>query len=189
MDDFGAAFALGLGLFGHGAEHGFGHVDLLDFDRDDFHAKGRGVAVDDGLDADVQGFAMSKEAVEVDFAEHRSQGGLGKLRGLVDVIGYFDDGLGGVDNAKRDDGVDLEGDVVAGDDVLRGNLHRLLAETDANDLVEGAKDPDDAGALGGLPHASQSKDNASLILFQDVEGVDQVEEDDDDGEEDREGHV
>src|SRR5205807_1839861 len=98
--------------------------------------------------------------VEVDFAQHRAQGGLGKLRGLVDVIGYFDDGLGGVDNAKGDDGIDLKGDVVAGDDVLRGDLHRFLPQTDANDLLEWAEDPDDARALCGFFHATQCKDDA-----------------------------
>ena len=51
VDDFGAAFAFGLGLLGHGAEHGLGQVDLLDLDGDDFYAEGGGVAVDDGLDA------------------------------------------------------------------------------------------------------------------------------------------
>ena len=35
VDDLGAALALGLGLLGHGAEHGFRHVDLLDLDGDD----------------------------------------------------------------------------------------------------------------------------------------------------------
>src|SRR5258708_407760 len=189
MDDLGAALALRLGLFGHGAEHGLGHVDLLDLDRDDLDAKRRGVAVDDGLDADVQGFAVSQETVEVDFAQHRAQGGLSKLRGLVDVVGYFDDGLGGVNYAEGDDGVYFQRDVVAGYDVLRGNLHRFLPQTDANNLVERAEDPDDAGALGCFLHASQSKDNAPLVLFEDVEGVDQVEEDYDDGEEDRERHM
>ena len=48
------AVFFGFGLFRHGAEHGLGHIDLLDLDRDDFDAKGRGVAVDDGLDSQIQ---------------------------------------------------------------------------------------------------------------------------------------
>ncbi len=130
----------------------------------------------------------ARSLVEIDFAEDGAQGGLGELRGLVDVVGDLDDGLGGVDDAEGDDGVDLEGDVVAGDDVLRRDLHGLLAEGDANDLVEGAEDPDDAGALGGLLHAAEAEDDAALILFEDVEGVDEVEDDDGDGEEERERH-
>jgi hypothetical protein len=146
------------------------------------------VAVDDGLDSDVKGFAVGEEAVEVDFAEDRAQGGLCELRGLVDVVGDFDDGLGGVDDAEGDDGVDLEGDVVAGDDVLRGDFHRLLAETDADDLVEGAEDPDEAWARGCLLDPAEAKNDASLVLFEDVEAVDEVENYYDDGEEQRERH-
>ena len=109
VDDFGTAFAFGFGLLGHGAEHVFRHVDLLDFDRDDLDSEGRGMAVDDGLDALVELFAMSEEAVEIDFAEDGAQGGLGELGGLVDVVGDFDDGLGGVDDAQGDNGVDFGG--------------------------------------------------------------------------------
>ena len=69
-------------------------------------------------------------------------------RGLVDVVGDLDDGLDGVDDAEGDDGVDLEGDVVAGDDVLGWDLHGLLTEGDADDLVERAEDEDDTGTLG-----------------------------------------
>src|SRR5271163_5078749 len=101
---------------------------------------------------------MGQEAVEINFTENGAQGGLRKLRGLVDVVGYLDDGLGGIDDAEGDDGVDLEGDVVAGDDVLRGDFHRLLTETDANHLVEWAEDPDDARPLGCLFYATQTED-------------------------------
>ncbi len=41
VDDLGAAFALGFGLLGHGAKHGFGEVDLPDLDGDDFDSKER----------------------------------------------------------------------------------------------------------------------------------------------------
>ncbi len=106
------------------------------------------MAVDDGLDALVEVVAMGEQLVEVDLAEDGAEGGLGELRGLVDVVGDLDDGLDGVDDAEGDDGVDLEGDVVAGDDVLRRDLHGFLAERDADDLVDGAEDEDDAGTFG-----------------------------------------
>src|ERR1700722_2470357 len=166
MDDLRPAFAFGFGLLGHGAEHGLGHIDLFDFDGDDFYAEWGSVAVDDGLDADVQGFPVGEKAVEVDFAEDRTQRGLGELRGLVDVVGDFDDRFGGVDDAEGDDGVDLEGDVVAGDDVLRGDFHRLLAERDADDLVDGAEDQDDAGAGGVVADAAEAEDDGALVLFE-----------------------
>jgi len=146
------------------------------------------VTVDDGLDAEVELFAVGQEFVEIYFAEDGAESGLGKLRGLVDVVIDLDDGASGVDDAQGDDGIYFEGDVVAGDDVLRGDFHGLLTEGDADDLVEGAEDPDDARAFGGFFDASQPEDHASLVLFEDVQGVDDVEDDDDDCEEDRERH-
>jgi len=62
------------------------------------------VAVDDGLDAEVERFAVGQEAVEVDLAEDGTQRGLGELRGLVDVVRDLNDGLSGVDDAEGDDG-------------------------------------------------------------------------------------
>jgi len=73
----------------------FGHVDLLDLDRDDLEAKGRGVAVDDDLNALVEAVAVGQQLVEIDLAEHRAQRGLRELRGLVDVVGDLDDRLDG----------------------------------------------------------------------------------------------
>jgi len=187
MDDLGAGLALGFGLLGHGSEHRLGHVDLFDLDGDDFYAEGCGVAVDDGLDALVEGFAMGEELVQIDLAKDGAEGGLGELGGLVDVIGDLDDGLGGVDDAEGDDGVDLEGDVVAGDDVLRGDLHGFLTEGDADDLVEGPEDEDDAGTFGGRD-AAEAKDDAALVLLEDLDGVDDVKDDDGDGDEGWERH-
>ena len=108
------------------------------------------MAVDDGLDAEIELVAVGEELVKVYLSEDGAEGGLGVLAGLVDVVGDFDDGVGGVDDAEGDDGVDLEGDVVAGDDVLRWNFHGLLAEGDADDGLDGGEDEDEAGAGGGF---------------------------------------
>ena len=62
-----------------------------------------------------------------------------------------------IDHAQSNDGVDLQGDVVAGDDVLRGNFHRLLPQRDAHDLIEGAEDQDDARAFGSRQDAARRK--------------------------------
>jgi len=187
MDDLGAALALRFGLLGHGAKHGFGHVDLLDLNGDHLDAEGGGVAVDDGLDTLVEAVAVGEELVELDFAEYGAEGGLGELAGLIDVVGDLNHSLSGVDDAKSDDGVDLEGDVVAGDDVLGWDLHDLLAERDANHLIEGAEDQNNAGALG-WDDVAEAEDDAALVLFEDLNGADEVENDDDAEEQDRVGH-
>jgi hypothetical protein len=137
----------------------------------------------------VELLAVGEDVVELDLAEDGAEGGLGELRGLVDVVGDLDDGLGGVEDAEGDDGVDLEGDVVAGDDVLRGDLHGLLAQADADDLVEGAEDEDDAGALGGLADAAEAEDDGALVLLEDLDGVDDVERENGENDEQRNGHA
>ena len=76
----------------------------------------------------LRAVAVGEEAVEIDLAEDGAERGLGELRGLVDVVGDLDDRLVGVDDAEGDDCVDLEGDVVAGDDVLRRDFHGFLTE-------------------------------------------------------------
>src|ERR1035437_6749817 len=188
VDDLGAALALSLGLLGHGAEHVLRHVDLLDLDGDDFDAEGRGVAVDDGLDALVELVAVGEDLVQFDLAEDGAKGGLGELRGLVDVVGDLDDGFDRIDDAQGDDGVDLEGDVVAGDDVLRWNLHGFLAEADADDGVHRAEDEDDAGTGGVVADAAETEDDGAFVLFEDLDGIENVKQDDGGSDEERHLH-
>ena len=52
------------------------------------------------------------------------QGGLGDLSDGVLVVLYVDDDLDRVEDAVVDDGVDADGDVVAGDAFLGGHRHR-----------------------------------------------------------------
>ena len=187
VDDLGAAFAFGFSLLGHGAEHVLRHIDLLDLNRDDLQAEGRGVAVDDGLDALVEAVAVCQKLVKIDLAQHGPERRLGKLGGLVDVIGDVDDGVNGIDDAERDDRVDLQGDVVARDDVLRRNLHGLLAQAHADNRLHGGKDEDESGAGGLLADAPKLEDDGTLILLEDFDGVEQVQDDDDGNDEEREG--
>ena len=49
IDDFGAAFAFGLGLFGHGSFHAFRERHILNFDRSHFDAPRIGLAINDFL--------------------------------------------------------------------------------------------------------------------------------------------
>ena len=107
--------------------------------------------------------------VELHFAEYRAQGCLGELRGLVDVVRDLDYGAGGVEDAQRDDGVDLDGDVVAGDDVLRRNLEHFLPQGDANHLIEWAEDEDDAGAFGLRQDPAEAEDDAALIFAENLD--------------------
>jgi hypothetical protein len=146
------------------------------------------VAIDDGLDALVELVAVGENLVEVDLAEDGAEGCLGELRSLVDVVGDLDDCLDRIDDTQGDDGVDLEGDVVAGDDVLGRDFHGLLAERDADHLFEGAEDEDDAGASRIVADAAETEDDGAFVLLEYLDGIQEIEQDDEYGDEDRQRH-
>ena len=131
---------------------------------------------------------MTEELVELDLAKDGAQGGLGELRGLVGVIGDLKDGERGVDNAQGDDGVDLDGDVVAGDDILRRHLHDFLAERDADELVQRAQDEEEAWAFGLWECAAEAEDDGALVFAKDVDAVEEIEAEDDDDDQWDEQH-
>ena len=80
----------------------------------------------------------------------------------------------GIDDLEGDDGVDLDGDVVPGDDVLGRHFQHVLAQGDADHLVKGTEDENDAGAFGHGQGAAQAEDDAALVFTQDFDGIQQV---------------
>jgi hypothetical protein len=120
---------------------------------------------------------MGEEVVELDFAEYGAEGGLGELGGLVDVVGDLNDGTQGVEDAQGDDGVDLDGDVVACDDVLGWDFEDILPKGDADDLLNGSEDEDQSGSPELLGPA-EAEDDAALVLAEDVDATEEVEYDD-----------
>ena len=65
MDDLGAAFALGLGLAGDGADHAVVKIDALQFDSGYLDAPPLGLLVEDVLDVGVELVALGQHLVEV----------------------------------------------------------------------------------------------------------------------------
>jgi hypothetical protein len=122
---------------------------------------------------------VGEQPVEFDLAKHGTQCGLRKLRGLVDVVGDLDDGPGGVETRKRDDRIDLQRDVVAGDDVLRRNFEDFLAERDPDDLIERAKDEDDTRPFGLRQHLAEPEDDAALIFAKNNDRAKEIQDKDD----------
>ena len=80
-------------------------------------------------------------------AEDAAERGLRDLRRGAEVVEDLDDGVLGVDDAEVDDGVDLDGDVVAGDALLAGDVHRHGAQVDVDHAVDDGQDDEEAGAL------------------------------------------
>ena len=104
------------------------------------------------------------------------------------IILHLHHGLRGVHHAPIDHGVDLQRDVIAGDDVLRGDFESLLAQIDADHLLHGRKDKDEAGTFGILLQAAKGEDYAALILAQNLDAIDEIQENDDECSDNRVAH-
>src|ERR1700722_7903290 len=128
---------------------------------------------------------MRKQFVEFLFAQHRSQRGLCKLRGLVNVVRYFDDGLVRIDHAQKNYRVHFQRDVVAGNDVLWRNLQRLLPQRYAHDAIKRCEYKGHAWPLRLRQQPSEAKDYAALIFRQNLDGTEQINQDNDDSDRDR----
>src|SRR6266545_1383144 len=177
VDDLGPALALGLGLLGHRALHVLWQVDLLHLDRRDLHAPRLGVLVDDPLQLLVHLVAGGQQVVQLHLAEHAAQRGLGQLGRRVHVILDREEGLLGIDDAEEDDRVDLDRDVVTGDDVLGRHVGGHRAQADAlPDLVDEGHQQDQAGAVAlpagvedRLRPPAEPEDDHAFVLGDDAE--------------------
>lgn len=170
-DDGGAAFAFGFGLFGHGAFHVRRELNVLKFNVFDIDTPFVGLGVDDFANLDGDFVALAKDLIKVEITGDVAEGGLSESAGRVGVIRGFKNSLRGVDDAEIDDSVDIDGDVVAGDDFLLRDVHRGGADVDFCHVV----DVGDDDAEAGLQHAgifTEAEDNAALVLIDDADAGD-----------------
>ncbi len=123
---------------------------------------------------------MRQKFVEINFAKHRAQSGLGKLLRLPVVVLDARHRLIGAQHFPVHHRIHFQGDVVAGDDVLRRDFQRLLAQVHAHHAVQRGEDQDNARAFRIFQEAAQAEDHAALVLAQDLDGIDDVQADDDD---------
>ena len=137
--------------------------------------------IEDALQPQIDLVAVRQQFVEFLFAQHRAQSSLRKLRSLVDVIRDFDHRLIGIDHAQENDRVHFQSDVVAGDDVLRRNFERFLPQRNPHHAVDRGEDQNHARTLGCAQQAAKPEDDAALVFGQDLDGAQQVNDDDDDG--------
>src|SRR6202023_4317209 len=157
---------------------GFRHVDLFDLDVDDFYAPRRGVRVKNALQAQIDFFPVRKQFVKFLLAQDGTQRSLCELRGLIHVVGNFDDRLVGIDHAQADHGVHFQRDVVARNDVLGGNLKPFLTKRNAHDAVDGGKHQNHAGTLGLLEQMAEPEDDAAVVLGEDLDLTQRIDGDD-----------
>src|SRR5438270_698069 len=186
VNDFRAALALGFRLPGDGALHLFGNVDLLDFYFGDFDAPGFGVLVQDYLELGVHFFALGEDFVQFKLADDAAQRGLRELRGGVLIVLHLRERRVGVDDAEITHGVHFDGDVVAGDDILRRNVERFKPKADAVQRFDRPHHQPYARSLGFRQQSAQPQHHAALPLFNDVNRI--PEPDQHDSDDDRHPH-
>lgn len=162
-NDGSAALALGLGLFGHGAFHVGGELDVLKTDAFDVDTPFVGLGVDNFADLGGNLVAFAKDLVEVEVAGDVTKGGLGESAGRVAIVCGFEDSFLSVDNAGVDDGIDIDGDVVAGDNFLFRDVHWGGADVDFKHFVDIGDDDAEAG-IQGAGIFPEAKDNAAFVL-------------------------
>src|SRR3990172_6150463 len=119
MNDLGAFLALGFRLAGHDALERFRQDHIFDFDDVGFDTPRLSLTVNDLAQALVDLIAMCQQFIQVGLAQHTPQGCLRDLAGGFGIIPYFDDRIGGIHWLKKYHRVNLHGDVIAGDDLLR----------------------------------------------------------------------
>ena len=70
-----------------------------------------------------------------------------------------------------------------------GNFENFLAQGDANHLIERPEDQSDAGAFGNGQCAAKTKDHGAFVFAKDLDGVEEVEHDDGDNNQNRNGQI
>lgn len=170
-DDGGTAFALGFSLFRHSAFHVGGEFDVLEADAFNVDTPFVGLGVDDFADLGGDFVTFAEDFVEVEVTGNVAEGGLGEGAGCVAVVRGFEDGFLGVDDAGIDDGVDIDGDVVAGDNFLFRDIHRGSANVNFEHFVD-VRDDDTEAGVQSARIAAEAEDDAAFVLVNDADAGD-----------------
>lgn len=184
VDDGRALLPLGLGLLGHGADHGLGELDIFELDGLDVDTPISRVFVDDREDFGGDFFALRQELIEGSLTGDPAHGGLGELEhGVVDIFDFVD-GFGGIGDFVVDHRVHFAGHVVFGDCVLLGDVDGLGTNID---FAETLKNRDDQFPPGGddIAKATHGINYAALVFVDLFEG----DEDDENNQGDKKFHT
>ncbi len=130
-EHLGAFVAFGAHFLFHGGADLFRGQDLLQFHTVDLDAPLVGGFVQDVAQFGVDGVARSEGEIQGQFADHVTQRGLGEFLDRLGQVADLIHGLVGVGDLEIEQGVDVDGDVVAGDHVLAGEVVDRLAQVDA----------------------------------------------------------
>lgn len=170
-DDGGAAFAFGFGLLGHGAFHIGGEFDVLELDGLDIDAPFVSLSVDDGADLGGDFVALAKDFVEIKIAGDIAQGGLSEGGSGVFITGSLEDGFGGVDDARINHGVNINGNVIASDDFLLRDVHWGGADVDLDHFID-IRDNDAKTRVQNAGEFTKAQHDAAFVLIDDTNAGD-----------------
>src|SRR5690606_23898223 len=145
-----------------------------DLDVGDLDAPAIGLGIEDGLDVQVQLFALGQHLVQFMLAQYRPQRRLRQLAGRLPVALDLDDGLAGTDHPEIQDRIHLHRHGVAGNHILRGNVERDNAHVHADRLLQ-ERDHDDQPRPLGVRIAAQREDHGALVFAQDAKQLEQHE--------------
>ncbi len=160
-DDFGAPFALGFRLAGHGPLHLLRQVDVLDFDRLHFDTPLVGFRIENFLQLGVERVATGQEFIEFGLPEHIAQHRLGFLVGGIVKVLDIDHGFTWAENSEKHHRIDVHGHIIFGDDVLRGDIHRHQARVDAKHALDDGNHNDNPRPTHSLKF-TEPQDDATL---------------------------
>jgi len=179
IDDHRLLLALGFGNLGNRALEGIWEHDVFKLHGLDVNSPGIGRRIDRLLDALGNLFLVAEELVERHFAHGVAHGGLRQLRDGEEKVLYLNHRLGRIQNLVVDHGVDTYGDVVFGDRLLVGHVHRLYADVHFDHALEDRDEylPPRLPCCGVLSHR---EDDASFVLVH----LPDEREDEDDGRND-----
>src|SRR4030042_3697648 len=167
MDDLGPSLPLCLSLTGNGPLHVCIKVHLFCLHQGYLDPPRLCMLVQDVLELEVNLVSFRQEFVQLGLAYDAPQCRLGQLGSGVKVIFNSDHGLIGIYDTKVDDRIDLDGDVVTGNHILRWNLQCHGPQADPEQLVHTWDDEDKPWSL--CPdQSSHTEDDAPLIFPYDL---------------------
>lgn len=135
-NDGGATLAFSFGLFGHGSFHISRKLDILELDTFDVDAPFVGLGVNDFADLSGNFVALAKDFVKVEIAGDVAESGLSESASGIAIISSFENGFASINNASVNDCIYINGDVVASDNFLLGDIHRGGANINLEHLID-----------------------------------------------------
>src|SRR5579859_5949 len=179
VNDLSAPLALRFGLARNGPLHLFRNIDLLHFHLSYLNTPRLRILVKDQLQLGVNLFAFGEDFVEFELADDAAQSGLRLLRSGVEIVLHLGKRQVCIHNAEVANRVYFNGNVIAGNDVLRRHVESFNAQRDAIKSLDGPEDQAQSGRLRFGHHASQTQNHSALPFLDDVERVPEPNQEDD----------